>query len=321
MKQNKSTFKSGFTLIELSISTVFVSMLLITIAFLTLHIMSVYQKGLAVKSINSTGRELIDDFSRTLAGSNTVDVAIICGRANLSATAKDRCIADGAQKFLYQQNYMPANNLQVRSTSQRLSGTEENNIATSGVFCTGYYSYVWNTGYILGAYNWNNDGSAVSNTNGAYYQILNNQTSYAAKLKYNLAGGNVITKSNFRLMRVQDPERNICASNINTSYDLIGNTYTVTNITDAPVDLIANSEDNLAIYDLKLAKPIIDTDSMKAFYAGSFKLATVRGGVDVTASGDYCTEKSSNLATDFAYCAINEFNFAIRATGESPHEH
>lgn len=61
----------------------------------------------------------------------------------------------------------------------------------------------------------------------------------------------------------------------------------------------------------------------------SFILATMRGGVDIMRSGDYCSphmideitgesDDSGNILTlgaEFNYCAINKFNFAARTAG------
>ena len=53
----ENSTKKGFTLVELSLAIVFISILLLTIGFLTVHITSVYQKGLAMKAVNATAKE------------------------------------------------------------------------------------------------------------------------------------------------------------------------------------------------------------------------------------------------------------------------
>ena len=96
------------------------------------------------------------------------------------------------------------------------------------------------------------------------------------------------------------------------------NEYDVTSLAldAAPADLLADSDDSLAIYDLTIFRPVTHNLTFQSFYSGTFILATVPGGVDITGSGNYCKDAPDGLSTDFAYCAINKFNFAARARGE-----
>ena len=70
--------KKGFTLIELSLATVFVSVLLISIAFISTQILAIYQKGLAIKAVTSSGRALTDDFTRAIAAGSTESLSRLC---------------------------------------------------------------------------------------------------------------------------------------------------------------------------------------------------------------------------------------------------
>ncbi|MBR3220493.1 hypothetical protein IKF76_01335, partial [Candidatus Saccharibacteria bacterium] len=129
--------KRGFTLIELSLASVFLAILLITIALIITQIIVIYQKGLAIKAVSSTGRELVDDFSRAIAASPTKSTTAIC-----SVIAKDdaraKCEADEGFSYVYQQ----------QTAGITFDGKENNTkVPTNGVFCTGRYSYLWNTGY------------------------------------------------------------------------------------------------------------------------------------------------------------------------------
>ena len=79
------------------------------------------------------------------------------------------------------------------------------------------------------------------------------------------------------------------------------------------------SAGNLALYDFKVFPPVRNESTKHIFYSATFILATLRGGVDIMASENYCTDRSlaGTLVTDFNYCAINKFNFSMRATGET----
>ena len=98
--------KKGFTMVELSLALIFISIILITIAWLTMHVTTIYQKGLAMKAVNSTAKELIDDFSRAIAASPAFTVETQCSSKYSTTTAMyTQCVTDNARKFSYQQNY------------------------------------------------------------------------------------------------------------------------------------------------------------------------------------------------------------------------
>lgn len=278
--------KKGFTLVELALALAFVAVLLLTIAYLTIHVTTVYEKGLAMKAVNSVGKELVDDFSRAISASPAVTVDSLCGK-KYSGEQYDNCVNDSARKFSYQQRY-----------NKVLVAGVETVVPTNGVFCTGRYSYIWNSAYVL------------------------NQTDYPKA-----ATGNFIatfnykngTVNDFRLLKVSDFNRTLCIQHLNNSqyvYD------------DSPIygydsmepetleDLIDNSENNLAIYDLTMFSPTVHNLTSSAYYSGTFILATLRGGIDINSTGEFCSDPPDGLATDFAYCAINKFNFAMEANGE-----
>lgn len=61
--------KKGFTIIELMLAMGFVSVLLIAIAFTTIQISNIYNKGLTLRSVNQAGRELISVFKKDINSS------------------------------------------------------------------------------------------------------------------------------------------------------------------------------------------------------------------------------------------------------------
>ena len=270
----------GFTIIELSLALVFLSILLVTIAMLTMHISTSYQKGLTIQAISSTGRELIDDFSRSISAGSSASPEVLCSDiyADKTKTPYKECVKDGAKKIIVNQ----------RTANVRIGTDSPKSLPISGTFCTGKYSYIYNTGYVLG---------------GTY------QTS-AQPANYN-------NNKNFHLLKVTDPGRQVCKEGLRKdSYDVDINhsNYNLSSLGESE-ELLNSTENDLALYDLKLFTPTYDERTLQTFYSGTFILATVRGGVDIKASGNYCTSPPDGLATDFTYCAINKFNFATRATG------
>lgn len=103
---NRSHSRDGFTLIEVSLATALLSVLLITIAIITNQIITIYQKGTVMKNLNSVGRIITDDFQSAI-------------NAALPADTIDR------SKFDNEYYKHPDGDL----------GT--------GVFCSGQYSYIW----------------------------------------------------------------------------------------------------------------------------------------------------------------------------------
>jgi type II secretory pathway pseudopilin PulG len=263
--------KKGFTIIELMLAMSFLAVLLITIAILTIRIVSIYQKGLTIRAISSTGRQLIDDFTRSVATAQIVDTA---NRESYFIEKTDNIDIDN-------------------------DGNSEPGVQLFGAFCTGSFSYLWNTGYAI-----NSDEESL-------------QATYTYSI-----GAASTTVTDFRILKISDSERDICSKytikkNHNpASPDL--RKFTGTDI--APLELLDESEDRLSIYDMRVLGAISNSITGHSFYASTFTLATLRGGVDIFAQGDYCRDVPDGLNTDFNYCAINKFNFAMRATGENKDE-
>ena len=72
MRFRSSAKRKGFTLIELSFAIAFISVLLITVTLITNEIVSIYRKGYAIKAINQSGRDLIDDIQNSITESPPV---------------------------------------------------------------------------------------------------------------------------------------------------------------------------------------------------------------------------------------------------------
>ncbi|MFZ1250366.1 MAG: prepilin-type N-terminal cleavage/methylation domain-containing protein [Candidatus Microsaccharimonas sp.] len=65
----------GFTLIELLLAMSFISVLLLAIALSITQISTIYTKGLALKEVNQTSREIATDIRRTIQGASMLDLA------------------------------------------------------------------------------------------------------------------------------------------------------------------------------------------------------------------------------------------------------
>lgn len=282
--------RRAFTIVETAIAMAFVAILIISVFTIINRMTSIYRKTLTLRSVNAAGREIIDDISRFAGASTVPNRARMC--SSLSGEYYNECVKDGAYKYVYQQFY---------SKDFDISGKRPDvELPTSGIFCTGRYTYLWNSGYVL---NQENAGAEA----------------YRATLKYTI-GSTETSVSDFRLIRITDVGSKICASNFN------GATYSITKpandliytaeLSEPPAELLNNSEADIALYNLKVYRPARHTASGHALFSGSFVIATLQGDVDITATGDYCSTPSGYIS-EFSYCAINKFNFAVRATGET----
>ena len=111
--------KQGFTLIELSLSLVFIGVLSITAVLIINNTVLVYRRGLTLKEVNDTGMELVRNMRAAIQGSS---YAIYDEEGNLNWTTS----------FVHRGEVAGV-------------GT---NVPLYGGFCTGKYSYIWKSGYL-----------------------------------------------------------------------------------------------------------------------------------------------------------------------------
>ena len=298
--------KRGFTIIELSLSIVFIAILSIAIVLVIMNAVSSYHRGLTLNKINTVGMDLVDDMRLAIQSSPARLATGECAAIYSKPEEKAKCEASNGQNFV----------LVKKSAKVTVKGTnqEMENVPVYGAFCTGLYSYIWNSGYYFNK-DFKVDESAPS-----------------AEFEYKMSdSGNQPPITNFKLLKVKDDERRVCISaadaNANGKYDAggkdISNVFNITDyqaIDEAPTDILSAGEEgvenNMAIYDLYAMPPVGTSKRNNVFYSVSFILGTVQGGINVMASGDYCaTPASYSSAENFDYCAINKFNFAAQATG------
>lgn len=295
--------KEGFTLVELSLSIVFIAVLSLSIVFVINNAVAVYRRGLILNQVNTIGMDLVDDFRATIQSSSPVSLTKLCGEVY-----GRECDSD-AEKGLAAK--LVANQ---RTGSVNLDGGLVNNIPIGGVFCTGSYSYIWNSGYFL-------SNTVAGATEGKVVGAN------ALKLKYGVsgAGGGATTDTTaIRLIKIKDGGRAVCKKVIKN-----GDSYEdgfrvdengVIDMSDdtslgEPTELLASevSMAGFALYDLYSTVPATNTTGNAALYSASFVLGTVQGGANITATGNFCRDSSTQESAD--YCAINKFNFAAQANG------
>lgn len=315
--KNTTTFrastKHGFTMIEFSLSMAFIAALLISIAIIISNIVTIYQKGLTLKAVNSVGRGLIDEFTESINAAPSVDTTSLCNSHIRESTAQDECKRTRAFNFIFQHRYGES---PLATSDNPLS--PHATVQFAGVFCTGNYSYIWNT----------------------YYGKEANRT---VSLRYNdsATGVDGATLTDFRLARFEDKTYRACSAATNdynysaelehstaANYEIdirnLANGYR--NEIPTPTEGFLSSFDlDLMLYEFTIFPISQDEVTLRTFMSGTFILATERGRVNIVRSGDYCdvngenpddtTSMLNDLGSEFNYCSINKFNFAARTSG------
>lgn len=333
----------GFTLMELSLAIAFISTILLIITAVVLNVSSNYYKGLAYKSINSTGRAIIEDLSLVVNSSPITNLSNICSSyysysesTSLDTTNERRksyedCVKDEGKNFIYQQYSYTIKILE-----------EERLLPVFGAFCTGSYSYIWNTGY--------SSSSPVE----YYLPLGDREINPRISLKYLDSGGSTRTVNSPRLLKISDPSRYVCANmTLKTASDryslvdgdskLTENNYSILEadgdykdtflldlthipggtsfyyLPETPLELIAHSDfssKGIGVFDFSVSAPIQDTYTKRLYYELYFTLGTLDGAINIKANDDYCIRASNISDTNFDKCAFAKFNFAKQATGE-----
>lgn len=298
--------KKAFTIIELMLAMAFLGTMLVGIASLTMRITNIYQKGLALRSVNAIGREIISDLTRTINASRVnIDIN---PEIPSNYKVEDQQINDARANYYLE--------------------TAESGKQWGGVFCTGDYSYVWNTADTFRLLR--------------QHTLLKEKKYTGASISYALGKHAYVIKTDEGYMipkfaRFHDKDRRACAHeekkyepaadstegsikpNARTFYLGAGSRL------DAATELIEDSESDLMLYNFTIFPATQHETTKQIFYSGMFILATYRGGVNIQSNGDFCegsnnengTRDSDITLNDFDYCAVNKFNFSARATGET----
>ena len=254
-KHSRST-KSGFTIIEISIATAFISVLMIVISVVIINVVNIYQKGTVMKNLNSTGRALVDDIGKSIEASSPANVI-----------SKNQTTA----KYQWDKYY------------------NHNSDGSIGVFCPGQYSYIWAS-------------PGVDNIT----------------LKYGDS-----TRTNFRLLKVKDRDRNICQK-FNANNPTYINLGTI-NIQNSNIEELLSSND-VDLYILSFnVNEVNGQESLnqvasnvgEVFFSGDFTLGTKRGvQYDNNIQLSNCKVGTDDADGEFNYCAVNKFKFAARTAGK-----
>ena len=304
--------KSGFTMVELSLSIAFIAVLSIIVVVMIGNAVSAYHRGLTLNQINTTGMDVVEDMRVAVQNSPARSVKAECAsvyeNSSTASSPLKLCETDQGMSFI----------MTEFDASVNIGNDFGVEVPMYGAFCTGKYSYLWNSGYLfsdeytksVGVVNliYKSAGGAVHNWqnehNGAAFKLLKVADDNRAVCK--VAAGMVVGDNSGGMYRLNSDHTGMPAT-----IDISNNA-----IDEEPADILAGNN-NLALYDLSTTLPAESGNSNNMFYTVSFVLGTVQGGINVKAIGNYCAtpEGYNSSVENFDYCAINKFNFAAQATG------
>lgn len=297
---HKKFVREGFTLIELTLSILFISVLSLAVALLITNAVTAYRRGIILNEVNTVGMEIVDDMRASVQGAQSRSLQSECASFySGNEESKSECELDGAQKFV--SVVKSIDNIKINGESIGYD------VPIFGAFCTGSYSYIWNSGYLF-----NEEDYEVESTD-------------RATLKYKIKEDEaVVTRDvkDFKLIKIIDENRNVCKSKIGGNYnfddktfsnefDISGDRYGV--LEEEPEDILTGDV-SLALYDLTSMAIAESSVLNNSLYSTSFILGTVQGGININTTGNYCTSPE-DYKSNFDYCAINKFNFAAQANG------
>lgn len=280
--------KKGFTIIEITLAMTFLAILMVSIATLIMRVTNIYQKGLAMRAINATGTEIIEDITRTVgAASYLVDIH-----------SQDAELG-GNGVMEYDNNYKLVEKYYYDYTVYNENHNGKNfNVQYFGVLCTGDYSYIWNTARALDPDFTTKNFIAVNGEKVKMVRVYDREQTQCNKDKNGSVAN--LAKRNYLPVTINVPADNV-------------------------VELINNDEMDLALYEFNITPATQSAITRQSFISANFILATRQGGININANGDFCRGEDNEFkdeyeGTMFNYCAVNKFSFSARTGGNADKE-
>ena len=118
---NQKFNQAGFTIIELLLAMTFVSALLIMIALTTMQISSVYNRGLTLKTVNQSGRDVGDTLRRDVSAARKANVKYIARNPALASDLNRLCLGSYSYLWNYGQAINDKKAVYYRDSSGRVT--------------------------------------------------------------------------------------------------------------------------------------------------------------------------------------------------------
>ena len=296
--------RRGFTLVELSLSMVFIAILSIIIVLVINGTVSSYSRGVTLNLVNTVGTEIMNEMKTAIHGAPTFkSIEDLCGK--YYGNSPGDCISDNASGLI---------SIVKRGDIESKSGEKTNDVPIFGAICLGNYSYLWNSGYLF-----NPDYEIVD--------VLDEEKKLVLGKKLSGPGNELEPVWKGKLLKIKDDERWVCMGLMDPSPESppTSKTYNkleiesnslITERSLIDTDLtyvIADDANNggVAVYDLEVDTTMIGDGVL---YSISMTLGTVRSGIHINAQGESCATRAE-AENNFDYCAINKFNITALASG------
>lgn len=275
---------TGFTIVEMALAMTFVSLLMMAVGYLVIYLSNLYQRGISIKDINKTADLIISDIQSSTANYGEISCAYkTIGRSQMSFKGS------------------------TAETCRSLLAEDTNTTDITGAaLCTGKNSYVWNYGYAL-------------DKSGRFASQQNKLFRYAS-----LDSNGIRRIKMIRLAKIRDEERRFCSTGSLQSGGVVilsdNDSSLSTNVDVA--EMIESSDRDIALHSFSVLGSSPDSATGQALYEIEFVLGTFREGLLMTNNAQ-CKNSAESVSgengskiskQDMSYCAINKFNFAVRAT-------
>ena len=294
--------RPAFTIIELMLSMTFISLMILMIGMTVIQLGNTYRQGVSIRDVNKVGDLIIGDMQNTINSSGKVLCAVKYADKDKMSLIKKNDDSGGDEDD-------EGNTSTVDYDCRKLGGADQEASGIIGAaICTGKYSYLWNYGHAL----------RDPNKFGGMTKLFRYRSNGVTKLA--------------RLIKVEDKNGEYCKNNADLftlSPTIYGNNDMALADKNSVIELIESNDRELALHSFSVVSNNPDVNTGQSFHEIEFVLGTFKDKLLMTNNAQ-CkslaeakrnkyksdgtideTEKASEF--DLNYCAVNKFNFAVRA--------
>ena len=280
--------RQGFTIIELMLSTVFIGSLLLVITLVVMQATSLYNTGLTIKEVNAVSRVVVRDMQQTIMNSDVFALRYYDDTATNPVTkmaSRFSEIQPGTRSDYYTNN-------------------------AGGRFCTGTYSYAWNTGRALKAYN---GDRGLSEFEGSPIQFIKTASGQDDPIKF---------------IKIRDTQKNLCRAALvdSTGAETRPDRYLPSGDSGAQYqNVFGAGNNNLVLYKISIdapgdqgvlggviGMPNVDIKATAPYYTISLVVGT-QSGDEIITTNETCSPPAEATVNESEYCAINKIDFVARS--------
>lgn len=316
----KTRRQQGFTIIEITISMAFISVLILSLLVIGMHLTALYNKGVTIRDVNTATRHLVRSLQDDISGAATRPVIVY-----------KKVTGSGSSMV---ETPKVATSLEEASDN----GAHYYNNDDGGRLCTGTYTYIWNyrTAFV-----------EANKTGGKTPHATPSATvpgSYAQYVEQTRNGITVVEPARF--IKIEDTSRELCKKDFITTGPDTHLTKVGTKIPasfgDKAIAVLGDSERGLIVYNFRILSP--EYGDFEAGYKGESTGTSTQAGNDVATrfyssfytinttigsslfNEEYigvqddknvgstvtCGTKSIKGDAYAEYCAINNIEFVVR---------